>query len=76
MAKKAGYYIASIAGTSDPSVILYFDGEKLWTHGSSEPIDDKHLLFIDEKPFEHRDVDSNSPSQDARDWFKEAKKID
>jgi len=79
MAKKEGYYSAALAGCSDPTILLYFDGKQLWTHGSDKPLTDEFLLFIDSEPFNHRFVGEAESvdgtvkvTQTADEWFKEA----
>tara|TARA_R110001583_G_scaffold174017_6_gene328262 strand:+ start:5252 stop:5674 length:423 start_codon:yes stop_codon:yes gene_type:complete len=72
MAKKEGYYSAAIAGCADPTVILYFDGEGMYSHGNETPLTDEFILFIDSEPFDHRDVNAGRECQSACDWFIDA----
>ena len=74
MTKKSGYYVADVAGCADPSIVLYFDGEKMFTHGAEKPVNADYLLFIGEAPFDHRKVGQDIALQDASDWFVEASK--
>lgn len=48
---KSGYYVAIIAGGGGPTV-LYHDGEKLWAHGSDQPLAAGILEFIAAEPLD------------------------
>jgi len=69
MTKQEGYYRGDFSGCSDPSAIFYFDGEKLWAPGSNKPEDESALLFIDDEPFDHRNVNLGGSVSSAKEWF-------
>lgn len=65
-----GYYHCDVAGTADPSVIVYWDGECFWAHGCSEPVNPSHFLFLDAEPFDHRNVNLNCEVLTPGEWLK------
>jgi hypothetical protein len=71
--RETGYYHALVAGASGADVILYYDGDHLYAHGSAAPVSTDLLLFIREKPicFKRPDGSYDAPFIGIEDWLTE-----
>lgn len=69
--RETGYYHALVAGASDADVILFYDGDHLYAHGSAAPVSSDLLLFIREKPisFKRPDGSYDAAFIGVEDWL-------
>ena len=69
--RKTGYYHALVAGAADADVILYYDGQHLYAHGSAEAVAPGLLLYIREEPisFEGPDDSHDAPFIGIDEWL-------
>jgi hypothetical protein len=69
--RKTGYYHALVAGAADADVILYYDGEHLYAHGSAEAVAPGLILYIREEPisFERPDGSHDAPLIGIDEWL-------
>ena len=49
-----GYYLGTLAATADGDVILFWDGEQFWHHGSDEAADEDNFIWLATQPIDLR----------------------